>query len=64
MTTICKPAARTDPCPPTVDQLAAAAGMLMTKASGHAAVWVTGVAIEGEGQVRELVRNPSEDLFR
>ncbi len=48
----------------TVDQLAAAAGMLMTKASGNAAVWVTGVAIGGEGRVSDLVRNPAEDLFR
>jgi coenzyme F420-0:L-glutamate ligase/coenzyme F420-1:gamma-L-glutamate ligase len=48
----------------TVDQVAAAAGLLMTQASGHAAVWVTGVAPEGRGTVRELVRAPAEDLFR
>lgn len=48
----------------TVDQLAAAAGVLMTKASGNAAVWITGVAVEGSGCVQDLVRTPSEDLFR
>ncbi len=48
----------------TVDQLAAAAGVLMTKASGNAAVWVSGVQPVGKGSVQELVRNPEEDLFR
>jgi len=48
----------------TVDQLAAAAGMLMQKDSGIPAVWVTGVPVTGEGCVADLIRNPSEDLFR
>ena len=48
----------------TVDQLAAAAGLLMGKASGHAAVWVEGIAPQGEGTVRELLRQPEHDLFR
>ena len=48
----------------TVDQLAAAAGLLMTKASGNAAVWVTGIAPEGSGSLADLVRDPAEDLFR
>ena len=48
----------------TVDQLAAAAGLLMTKDSGHAAVWVEGVAPRGEGTVRELLRESQLDLFR
>ena len=48
----------------TVDQLAAAAGVLMTKGSGNAAVWIEGVAPSGDGCVADLVREPSEDLFR
>ncbi|MDJ0866497.1 MAG: coenzyme F420-0:L-glutamate ligase [Myxococcota bacterium] len=46
------------------DQLAAAAGLLMTKDSGIAAVWVEGVTPEGDGALRDLVREPSTDLFR
>ncbi len=48
----------------TVDQLAAAAGILMTKASGIAAVWVEGIRPAGDGAVRELLRDPETDLFR
>jgi len=48
----------------TVDQLAAAAGLLMTKASGVAAVWVGGVVPTGDGAVRELLRDTEADLFR
>lgn len=48
----------------TVDQIAAAAGMLMQKDSGIPAVWVSGVPIDGEGCVADLLRDPSEDLFR
>lgn len=48
----------------TADQLAAAAGLLMRKDSGIPAVWVEGVALEGEGRIRDLVRDPSTDLFR
>jgi len=48
----------------TPDQLAAAAGLLMQKASGIAAVFVDGVAPNGEGRVRDLLRDPATDLFR
>lgn len=48
----------------TADQLAAAAGLLMGKASGIPAVWVTGVALEGDGRLGDILREPSTDLFR
>ena len=48
----------------TVDQLAAAAGLLMRKDAGVPAVWVEGVTPEGEGQVADLLRRPETDLFR
>ncbi len=48
----------------TVDQLAAAAGMLMRKDSGIPAVVVHGVPLVGDGDVSQLLRDPSEDLFR
>jgi coenzyme F420-0:L-glutamate ligase/coenzyme F420-1:gamma-L-glutamate ligase len=46
------------------DQLAAAAGLLMGKDTGVPAVWVEGVAPEGDGPARALVRDPKTDLFR
>jgi coenzyme F420-0:L-glutamate ligase/coenzyme F420-1:gamma-L-glutamate ligase len=48
----------------TADQLAAAAGLLMEKAAGIPAVWVEGVAIEGDAPLASLLRDPSGDLFR
>lgn len=48
----------------TADQLAAAAGLLMTKASGVPAVWIEGVVPRGEGRLADLLRDPSKDLFR
>ncbi len=48
----------------TADQLAAAAGLLMTKDAGVAAVWIEGVAPEGDGALRETLRDPQSDLFR
>lgn len=48
----------------TADQLAAAAGLLMQKASGIPAVWVRGVALEGDGRVGDTLRDPAQDLFR
>jgi len=48
----------------TADQLAAAAGLLMRKDSGVPAVWILGVAPEGDGTVRETLRDPETDLFR
>jgi coenzyme F420-0:L-glutamate ligase/coenzyme F420-1:gamma-L-glutamate ligase len=47
-----------------VDQLAAAAGILMGKDAGVPAVWVEGVTPEGDGGARDLVRDPKTDLFR
>ncbi len=47
-----------------VDQLAAAAGVLMGKDAGRPAVWIDGLAPSGDGNVRDLLRDPSEDLFR
>jgi coenzyme F420-0:L-glutamate ligase/coenzyme F420-1:gamma-L-glutamate ligase len=46
------------------DQIAAAAGILMEKEAGTPAVWVEGVAVEGRGSLRELLRDPARDLFR
>jgi coenzyme F420-0:L-glutamate ligase/coenzyme F420-1:gamma-L-glutamate ligase len=48
----------------TADQLAAAAGLLMRKDAGIPAVWITGVALAGDGTVRQTLRNPATDLFR
>ena len=48
----------------TADQLAAAAGLLMEKAAGVPAVFVEGVALEGDGALRDLLRDPATDLFR
>jgi coenzyme F420-0:L-glutamate ligase/coenzyme F420-1:gamma-L-glutamate ligase len=48
----------------TADQVAAAAGLLMTKDAGVAAVWVEGLVPDGEGRVADLLRDPSNDLFR
>ncbi len=47
-----------------VDQLAAGAGILMLKDSGIPAVFVKGVMPEGDGRVRDMLRDPSQDLFR
>lgn len=46
------------------DQLATAAGILMRKDAGHPAVWIEGIAPEGEGSLRDLLRDPAQDLFR
>ena len=46
------------------DQLAAAAGILMEKGAGRPAVWIEGVAPEGDGSLRDLLRDPERDLFR
>jgi len=48
----------------TPDQLAAAAGLLMLKDAGVAAVWIDGVLPKGDGGVSELVRDSATDLFR
>ncbi|MGE4608142.1 MAG: coenzyme F420-0:L-glutamate ligase [Myxococcota bacterium] len=48
----------------TCDQFAAAAGILMQKAAGIPAVWIEGHPIEGDGTIRETLRDPSTDLFR
>jgi hypothetical protein len=36
----------------------------MEKDKGQPAVWVEGVAIEGRGGLRDLLRDPTRDLFR
>jgi len=48
----------------TADQLAAAAGLLMRKDAGTPAVWIEGIEIEGDGDIRETLRDPTTDLFR
>ena len=48
----------------TVDQLAAAAGFLMVKDAGVPAVWIEGVSPSGDGRVADILRDPSQDLFR
>jgi coenzyme F420-0:L-glutamate ligase/coenzyme F420-1:gamma-L-glutamate ligase len=48
----------------TADQLAAAAGLLMRKDAGVPAVWVRGLALEGDGSVRDTLRDAALDLFR
>jgi len=48
----------------TADQLAAAAGLLMTKDSGVPAVWIEGIAPIGSGALRSTLRDPRLDLFR
>jgi coenzyme F420-0:L-glutamate ligase/coenzyme F420-1:gamma-L-glutamate ligase len=48
----------------TADQLAAAAGILMVKDAGVPAVWIEGLAPEGDGDARALLRRPEQDLFR
>ena len=50
--------------PATADQLAAAAGLLMGKGDGVPVVVVEGYPIEGDGALRELLRDPETDLFR
>jgi coenzyme F420-0:L-glutamate ligase/coenzyme F420-1:gamma-L-glutamate ligase len=50
--------------PAVADQLAAAAGLLMAKDSGVPAVWIEGIALEGDGSIRETLRDPTLDLFR
>jgi coenzyme F420-0:L-glutamate ligase/coenzyme F420-1:gamma-L-glutamate ligase len=47
-----------------VDQLAAAAGLLMGKDAGVPAVWIAGVEPVGDGSARDLVRDAASDLFR
>jgi len=48
----------------TADQLAAAAGLLMHKGAGTPAVWIEGIEIEGDGDIRQTLRDPANDLFR
>lgn len=48
----------------TADQLAAAAGILMVKDAGVPAVWIAGFVPEGDGSVKETLRESASDLFR
>lgn len=50
--------------PAVADQLAAAAGLLMWKGAGAPVVIAQGYPIEGDGQLRDLLRDPETDLFR
>jgi len=50
--------------PATADQLAAAAGLLMRKDAGTPAIWIRGLALSGEGCVRDTLRDATLDLFR
>ncbi len=50
--------------PATADQLAAAAGLLMHKDAGVPAVWIEGIEIQGDGDIRATLREPAFDLFR
>jgi len=48
----------------TADQLAAAAGLLMQKDAGTPAIWIEGIEIKGDGDIRDTLRDPATDLFR
>jgi coenzyme F420-0:L-glutamate ligase/coenzyme F420-1:gamma-L-glutamate ligase len=48
----------------TADQLAAAAGLCMQKKAAIPAVWIRGLPPEGDGSIRETLRDPAIDLFR
>jgi len=50
--------------PATADQLAAAAGLLMWKSAGIPVVIIEGFPFEGDGGVKDLLRDPQTDLFR
>jgi len=47
-----------------VDEVAAAADLVMGKASGTPAAIVRGLEVSGDGRATDLVRPPDEDLFR
>jgi F420-0:gamma-glutamyl ligase len=47
-----------------VDEIAAAADLVMGKASRVPAAIVRGLALSGEGRATDLVRPPEEDMFR
>jgi len=47
-----------------VDEIAAAADLVMGKATGIPAAVVRGLSLSGNGRVTDLVRPPEEDLFR
>jgi coenzyme F420-0:L-glutamate ligase/coenzyme F420-1:gamma-L-glutamate ligase len=47
-----------------VDELASAAELVMGKLDRVPVALVRGAAVSGEGSVRDLLRNPSTDLFR
>lgn len=47
-----------------VDEIAAAADLVMGKATGIPAAVVRGLDVAGEGRATDLVRPPDEDLFR
>jgi coenzyme F420-0:L-glutamate ligase/coenzyme F420-1:gamma-L-glutamate ligase len=50
--------------PATADQLAAAAGLLMWKSAGIPVVVIEGFPFQGDGSVKEMLRDSATDLFR
>ena len=46
------------------DDIASSAGLVMQKTARTPAVIVRGLALHGDGQGRQLIRPPAEDLFR
>jgi hypothetical protein len=36
----------------------------MQKDAGTPAVWIEGITIKGDGDIRSTLRNPATDLFR
>jgi len=47
-----------------VDEIAAAADLVMGKATGVPAAVVRGLSLSGNGRIADLIRPPEEDLFR
>jgi coenzyme F420-0:L-glutamate ligase/coenzyme F420-1:gamma-L-glutamate ligase len=47
-----------------VDEIAAAADLVMGKASQIPVAVLRGLSLEGSGRVTDLIRPPQEDLFR
>lgn len=47
-----------------IDEIAAAADLVMGKADGIPAAVIRGLALKGDGRATDLVRPPEEDMFR
>jgi hypothetical protein len=59
---VCFP--REAPCAAGCGPLAVVSGLLMKKADGVPAVWITGVEPRGDGNARQLVRDAKRDPVR